>query len=118
MDKKGTEKLFLKFYYVNCCKILMASGCNHVRVLSYIIRNTNRGNEFNKTFKEVSKATGCSESTVRRVINDLITINFMIRIPQTERYMINPECYIRGTYSYYAMMMNKYNELIKSSKKI
>ena len=114
MENKSAEKWFLKFYYVDCCSILMASRSRDVRVLSYIIRNTNRGNEFNKTFKEVSRATDCSESTVRRIIDDLILINFMIRIPQTERYMINPECFIRGKYSFYNMMKKKYDSILLS----
>ena len=113
MENKSKEKWFLKFYYVDCCNILMASSCNYVRVLSYIIRNTSRSNEFNKTFKEVSMATACSESTVRRVIADLVKTNFMDRIPQTERFMINPECFIRGKFSFYWMLIKKYKLIHK-----
>ena len=118
MNNKNTEKWFVKFYFVACCSTLMASKSSYVRVLSYIIRNTHRNNEFIKTFKEVARATACSESTVRRVISDLVSINFMVQIPQTDRHMVNPECLIRGTYAYYGMLKDKYNEHIKSTAKI
>lgn len=118
MENKSQEKWFLKFYYVVCCSILMASKSSYVRVLTYIIRNTHRNNEFVKTFKEAGRATACSVSTLRRVIDDLVAINFMVRIPQTDRFMINPECFIRGTYAYYGMLNRIYNEHLKSTAKI
>ena len=116
MAKKITrENLFRKVYYVPFEKILKAHKNYHVRALVYIIRYTGHTNEFAKSKKEIARAIGCSLNTVDRILDEFIACNLMHEIPESKRFMINPECYVSGDYALFCALVSKYEAIVKST---
>ena len=110
------EKRFFKLYFVVFTNVLMATGNIPLMILAYIIRNTSNHNEFNHTAKEVAATVGCSPRTVKRMFDLLESCDFMFNIPGTQRYMINPECYIRGSYKRFGMLRKQYKAYVEGKK--
>ena len=114
--KENREPTFAKLYLKDSFLVAMASKNRYFRVFGYIIRHMSYGNEFDHSVKEIAKAVGISVDTTRRILADLVQCDFLRKIPDSTRYMINPACIARGRYPHKAELQKNFDVLIASQK--
>ena len=73
-------------------------GNAKMKVLFWLIRNKDRGNMVKATLDDIATKTGCSRSTVARLMASLRKAN-VVRLEYGGRWMLNPAVVFKGAHT-------------------
>ena len=91
----GTKN-FWKCYLMDFLTVLGIIDSRQLDIFIYIVENTNQSNNtFIGTYKKISKDTGCSSTTIARIMKKLQDNNF-IRKVQNGVWLVNPNILMKG----------------------
>lgn len=91
----GTKN-FWKCYLMDFLTVLGIIDSRQLDIFIYIVENTNQSNNtFIGTYKKISKDTGCSSTTIARIMKKLQDNNFIKKI-QNGVWLVNPNILMKG----------------------
>lgn len=91
----GTKN-FWKCYLMDFLTVLGIIDSRQLDIFIYIVENTQQANNtFIGTYKKISKDTGCSSTTIARIMKKLQENNF-IRKVQNGVWLVNPNILMKG----------------------
>ena len=89
----GTKN-FWKCYLMDFLTVLGIIDSRQLDIFIYIVENTNASNNtFIGTYKKISKDTGCSSTTIARIMKKLQENNFIKKV-QNGVWLVNPNILI------------------------
>jgi len=89
-------KNFWKCYLMDFLTVLGIIDSRQLDIFIYIVENTNQGNNtFIGTYKKISKDTGCSSTTIARIMKKLQINNFIKKV-QNGVWLVNPNILMKG----------------------
>jgi len=101
---------FHKIWLIDMMSILGEMGNKKIKIIEYIINQTNKDNIVYFTYKQIEKDIGVSHPLVVDSVKNLIEKNFMKRI-QTGVYQVNPDLIVKGNSSKRMNLLIKYNKI-------
>lgn len=91
----GTKN-FWKCYLMDFLTVLGIIDSKQLDIFIYIVENTNQSNNiFIGTYKKISKDTGCSSTTIARIMKKLQENNFIKKV-QNGAWLVNPNILMKG----------------------
>ena len=91
----GTKN-FWKCYLMDFLTVLGIIDSRQLDIFIYIVENTNPSNNiFIGTYKKISKDTGCSSTTIARIMKKLQENNFIKKV-QNGAWLVNPNILMKG----------------------
>lgn len=91
----GTKN-FWKCYLMDFLTVLGIIDSRQLDIFIYIVENTNQSNNtFIGTYKKISKDTGCSSTTIARIMKKLQENNFIKKL-QNGVWLVNPNILMKG----------------------
>lgn len=91
----GTKN-FWKCYLMDFLTVLGIIDSRQLDIFIYIVENTNASNNmFIGTYKKISKDTGCSSTTIARIMKKLQENNFVKKV-QNGVWLVNPNILMKG----------------------
>lgn len=91
----GTKN-FWKCYLMDFLTVLGIIDSRQLDVFIYIVENTQPSNNtFIGTYKKISKDTGCSSTTIARIMKKLQENNFIKKV-QNGVWLVNPNLLMKG----------------------
>ena len=91
----GTKN-FWKCYLMYFLTVLGIIDSRQLDIFIYIVENTNPSNNiFIGTYKKISKDTGCSSTTIARIMKKLQENNFIKKV-QNGAWLVNPNILMKG----------------------
>ena len=91
----GTKN-FWKCYLMDFLTVLGIIDSRQLDIFIYIVENTQPANNtFIGTYKKISKDTGCSSTTIARIMKKLQENNFIKKI-QNGAWLVNPNILMKG----------------------
>ena len=91
----GTKN-FWKCYLMDFLTVLGIIDSRQLDIFIYIVENTNPSNNiFIGTYKKISKDTGCSSTTIARIMKKLQENNFIKNV-QNGAWLVNPNILMKG----------------------
>lgn len=91
----GTKN-FWKCYLMDFLTVLGIIDSRQLDIFIYIVENTQPANNtFIGTYKKISKDTGCSSTTIARIMKKLQENNFIKKI-QNGAWFVNPNILMKG----------------------
>lgn len=91
----GTKN-FWKCYLMDFLTVLGIIDSRQLDIFIYIVENTNQStNMFVGTYKKISKDTGCSSTTIARIMKKLQENNFIKKV-QNGVWLVNPNILMKG----------------------
>ena len=91
----GTKN-FWKCYLMDFLTVLGIIDSRQLDIFIYIVENTNASNNtFIGTYKKISKDTGCSSTTIARIMKKLQENNFIKKV-QNGVWLVNPNILMKG----------------------
>lgn len=92
---RGTKN-FWKCYLMDFLTVLGIMESRQLDIFIYIVENTDqRNNVFIGTYKKISKDTGCSPTTIARIMKKLQNHNFLKKM-QNGVWLVNPNIMMKG----------------------
>ena len=91
----GTKN-FWKCYLMDFLNVLGIIDSRQLDIFIYIVENTNPSNNiFIGTYKKISKDTGCSSTTIARIMKKLQENNLIKKV-QNGAWLVNPNILMKG----------------------
>lgn len=91
----GTKN-FWKCYLMDFLTVLGIIDSRQLDIFIYIVENTQQANNtFIGTYKKISKDTGCSSTTIARIMKKLQENNFIKKV-QNGVWLVNPNILMKG----------------------
>lgn len=91
----GTKN-FWKCYLMDFLTVLGIIDSKQLDIFIYIVENTNQSNNvFMGTYKKISADTGCSSTTIARIMKKLQENNFIKKV-QNGAWLVNPNILMKG----------------------
>jgi len=91
----GTKN-FWKCYLMDFLTVLGIIDSRQLDIFIYIVENTNPSNNiFIGTYTKISKDTGCSSTTIARIMKKLQENNFIKKV-QNGAWLVNPNILMKG----------------------
>lgn len=90
------SKNFWKCYLMDFLTVLGIIDSRQLDIFVYIVENTSPSNNtFIGTYKKISKDTGCSSTTIARIMKKLQENNFIKKV-QNGVWLVNPNILMKG----------------------
>lgn len=104
----GTKN-FWKCYLMDFLTVLGIIDNRQLDVFIYIVENTNQStNMFIGTYKKISKDTGCSSTTIARIMKKLQESNFIKKV-QNGVWLVNPNILMKGNDNKRQILLSYYD---------
>ena len=104
----GTKN-FWKCYLMDFLTVLGIIDNRQLDVFVYIVENTNQStNMFIGTYKKISKDTGCSSTTIARIMKKLQESNFIKKV-QNGVWLVNPNILMKGNDNKRQILLSYYD---------
>lgn len=104
----GTKN-FWKCYLMDFLTVLGIIDSRQLDVFIYIVENTNQStNMFIGTYKKISKDTGCSSTTIARIMKKLQESNFIKKV-QNGVWLVNPNILMKGNDNKRQILLSYYD---------
>jgi len=115
VEMEERDANFHKIWLWHIAHVLDLLGSQKIKILSYILENTNSDNLFIGTQRAIAEKTETAKQTVTDTIHMLVGANIMKK-QQSGVYLINPEVIFRGGTNKRMDILYRYHDTTKKTE--